>query len=529
MIACARAKRAGMLTTQWDSPCAKLPSLALRGSEHGRERNVTGSVLIIDDDEARRRALVSSMKARGHGVLDVADAFAGMAALGRADFVAVFAVESSRTLSLRGLLQLARRRHPGIHLVIAVAGAGSVVSHQVRLQAALEVPLHVVVVHDAWDRLVTELLATMPTVQPEENPFAQPGSDPGELVEVELDTPIGESERRFELHGSFADDVDGSGAAMLMSLLVQQLTGTLDIDVPAAPDDSGTLYLHRGEPVWTQPSLGDSALYRQLVRSRVLSAQTPVVAVPEGELMRSLVDAGSVTYQDMQDFMRERTRAVVMLIGSTTTGTYVFREDLQLLDNEPEMRVNPFGLMVESRKRTLGPSRIMALGMEIESQYLIPGPGLGQADERLKPFFNGHQASRVVDGTATVQAFTQRVGLDLFMGTLLVLTLQATRLVSLEQLPRQQDVDLNERNFADNELAAVVHRVHTQQQPRGVLGVGIGADEHAVASAYQRRRAFLEQALITRVISVGEHGALMAKIDSAHAALRATVVELDDF
>src|SRR5688572_25600698 len=76
------------------------------------------STLVVDDDEARRRALVHAFSRRGLRYLDVADAFGAMAALGRADFGAVVAAEGRRTLSLRGLCQLARRRHPDVAIFV---------------------------------------------------------------------------------------------------------------------------------------------------------------------------------------------------------------------------------------------------------------------------------------------------------------------------------------------------------------------------------------------------------------------------
>ena len=76
------------------------------------------STLVVDDDEARRRSLVHALSRRGLRYLDVADAFGAMAALGRADFGAVIATEGRRTLSLRGLCQLARRRHPDVAIFV---------------------------------------------------------------------------------------------------------------------------------------------------------------------------------------------------------------------------------------------------------------------------------------------------------------------------------------------------------------------------------------------------------------------------
>jgi hypothetical protein len=499
--------------------------------------DVTGTILVIDADDTRRRALVASLKGRGCPALDVADPFAGMAALGRADFHAVLAAGQVRVLSLRGLLHLARRRHPGIALVMVAPHQNrSAIDQQVELQAALDVPVTVLDQNDNWERLVTDFLSVLPTEtlldEPESNPFAQPGSDAFgvPVAEDPVEGPnFGESERRIELHGALDDDPAGAGSALLMGMFVQQLTGRLTITLQAGAegDDSGVLYIHRGEPVWTEPALGDAVLYRQLVRARVLAAEAPINSVAEGQLLQSLLSQELVSYSAVQEFMRERIRAMVISVAQAKTGTYHFIEDLMLLDSEPGQRINPFGLILESHKRSLGPSQIMATGMELERKYLVPGPGLGRADDRLQAFLNGRRASELVDGTQTVAAFTEQVGLDLFMGTLLVVTLQATRLISVEDQPRRQDVDLSEQAFADNEIGAVLVRVRHQQAPRGILGLAIDADADAIESARQRRRGALQAALSAAMVDAAECTLLMGKVDQAAATLSMQAPELD--
>src|SRR5688500_11090565 len=93
------------------------------GAENGHDARSNGSfmhrsTLVVDDDEARRREIVHALSRRGLRYLDVADPFGAMAALGRADFGAVVASEGRRTLSLRGLCQLARRRHPDVAIIV---------------------------------------------------------------------------------------------------------------------------------------------------------------------------------------------------------------------------------------------------------------------------------------------------------------------------------------------------------------------------------------------------------------------------
>ena len=113
------------------------------------------SILIVDEDDTRRRAIAGSLSARGQRYLDVGDAFAAMAALGRADFGAVLAAEGRRTLSLRGLCQLARKRHPDIMLFVLP----KVGSDEAAIRAVLELTVVMLSPELSTERLVTDLVS----------------------------------------------------------------------------------------------------------------------------------------------------------------------------------------------------------------------------------------------------------------------------------------------------------------------------------------------------------------------------------
>lgn len=557
------------------------------------------TVLIVDEDDARRRALAQAFASRGERCLDVADGFAAMAAFGRADFSFVVAAEGRRRLSLRGLCQLARKRHPDI-LIFILPREGSSPDE---LQAALELPVDVVAADDNPERVVTRILMRVLDINEAEptkpgfevkldsssdegaayNPFDGPGAefdvgfddpttipDTGQVPVIAVNTvpvvrppslrrpatvpqiltpPITDEEPTSRqrivraddapeptqieplrptsstqsspnveaivvVDGHFDDVEGGAGAALLMSLFAQELTGKLTV---RAGDATGTLYLHGGEPVWADDSGGDAGLYRKLVQKAFLRPDHVVDPVPEGALLGSLLQAGVLDGGRMHAFMREVVRDQVIAVATETTGEYRFIEDRSFLDTAPLLKVNPFGLILDSRRRQLAPPALMALQSDIVSLYAIPGPGLGAAAEKVRPFLRGHRATDLIDGRRTVGEVLAAAGLDPFMGTLVVVVLRDARLIALEAHPRVQDVSLTdsfigeltvdfdvaddvaptapasqEEAKAREDIWALYMRLKPLTQPRQVLGVAMDASEADVDAAYRARLAELD-------------------------------------
>jgi len=591
--------------------------------------DVQRSILIVDEDDARRRGIASSLAARGVRYLDVGDAFAAMAALGRADFGCVLALEGRRTLSLRGLCQLARKRHPEI-VIFVTPKAGSDEAH---IRSVLELPVDFLELQPSIERFVTELVGRMEAVDEptrpgflqipsseksaeaaegfgDFNPFEMPSTedangvfdsiprveiphlgqratltDPGSLpgapptppplpslqiidrlpegVEpVEATRPdariMASSTQSTQepallvLDGHFEDLDGGAGAAFMMSLFSQDLTGRLLVDGGEA---AGTLYLYRGEPVWADDPLGDAGLYRKLVQKTFLKPDQVIAAVPDGQLLGSLLQAALLTSTQMHDFMREVVRDRVIAVAQQGSGAYRFTEDKAFLDTAPLLKVNPFGLVLESRRRALSPPALMGLQSEIEDRYPIPGPGIAAADEKLTPFLRGAKASVVFDGQRTVKDTLASVGLDPFMGTLVVVTLRDARLVTLEDAPRSAAMDLADKAFTDElsaemtmvdadaaagepvsaeeaqareDIYSLYMRLKPLSQPRQVLGVGVDADEAAVEAAYRHRLEELDPRRIpegsAQNILAQRVEELRRKVTSAYQTLMLQVV-----
>ena len=579
---------------------------------------MNGSILVVDEDDERRRTIASSLAARGVRYLDVGDAFAGMAALGRADFGCVLALEGRRTLSLRGLCQLARKRHPDIEIFVTPKPG----SEEEHVRSVLEMRFEILEMSASIERFVADLLTRIEAVrevtspgQPapqtnedsgsdggfgEFNPFEMPLTEdaagvfdsiprvdiptlstargpslkdastlppiphtPAPLITTDapgttptmIDLPVvpvelsevavakdGGSQPEFReptestrpdarvppssssstqeaqlvVDGHFEDLEGGAGAAFLMSLFAQELTGRLVVE---EGDAAGSMYAYRGEPVWADDPHGDAGLYRKLVQKLVLKPDFAVAPVGEGQLLGSLLQGGVLSSTQMHDFMREVVRDRVIAIALQKTGAYRFNEDNSFLDTAPLLKVNPFGIILESRRRSLSPPALLGLQSEIEDRFAVPGPGIAAADEKLTPFLRGAKASQVFDGQRTVKDLLASVGLDPFMGTLVVATLRDTRLVALETQARSAGMDLAERAFTDEtsaelpmvdadlvdegptsaeeakvreDIYSLYMRLKPLTQPRQVLGVGVDADEAAIEAAYASRMRELD-------------------------------------
>lgn len=533
------------------------------------------STLVVDDDEARRRSLVHALSRRGLRYLDVADAFGAMAALGRADFGAVIATEGRRTLSLRGLCQLARRRHPDVAIfVIHREGSDAKAIPEILgthveilepnlaaegVAAAVEAALIAPPASGPFDVLpkTTEALAVFdedptiktpiapvnlqaadtakhaaphitPSLEPEEPtervervaaggpaPITLPstGSGPAVLAPV---APVDLGPPPALLEGGFEG---GSGPGLLMGVFAQELTGRLVVkDGPAV----GTLYFYRGEPVWADDVAGDAGLFRRLVQKGKLKPDTALEAVAEGQLLGSLIQSELLSAAQMHEFMRELVRDCVLSVANATSGGYRFEEDRNFLDVAPLLRVNPFGLVLESRRKSVSPAQLLAMSNEIEGKFVVPGPGLGASSDKLAPFARGARLGHVIDGTKTVRQVLEYTSLDQFMGTLVMLSLADTKLVSFADQPRASDaggVTLNDSSLTDadplevtlvdaeitsegstseeetkarEEILGLYMRLKPLTVPRAVLGVGIDADAGEIEAAFEARMKELD-------------------------------------
>jgi hypothetical protein len=272
------------------------------------------------------------------------------------------------------------------------------------------------------------------------------------------------------------------------------------------------------------------------------------------------VQKGLLTGQQMHDFMRELVRDFVLTLSAASSGAYRFEEDRKFLEVAPLLRVNPFGLVLESRRKSVSPAQLIAMSGEMENKYVLPGPGLGKSADKLAPFVRGARLDHVIDGTKTVRQVLEYTSLDQFMGTLVMLSLRDTKLVSLSDDPRSsadggvtlsddamlsvepdgEEVTLVDAEFpteppqsedearAREAIFGLYMRLKPLTVPRQVLGVGFDADVAEIDAAYEARMRELDpqripegsaqQLLSSRVEE------LRRKVTSAYQALKLQVV-----
>ncbi|MCC7109140.1 MAG: hypothetical protein IT382_07625 [Deltaproteobacteria bacterium] len=344
----------------------------------------------------------------------------------------------------------------------------------------------------------TERQARSPAPPPPTAPAVAPPTSPEALLEGQLDGT--------------------TGPARLMGLFSQELTGQLRVrEGPAA----GTLYFYRGEPVWADDPQGDAGLHRRLVQRGRLKPDAQLERVPQGQLLGSLVQKGLLSGQQMHEFMRELVRDFVLALANAGSGAYRFDEDRNFLDVAPLLKVNPFGLILESRRRSLPPPELLTLSNTIADQFVIPQPGLVSAAEKIAPFVRGARLGRIIDGTRTARQIIEGGNLDMFMGTLVLVTLRDTRLISFEDVPHQAaeggvtltdaalsdepreitlvDAEIPSMPDGSSEEAAVREeifplsmRLKPMTVPRQVLGVSLEAGLPEVEAAFQARMKELD-------------------------------------
>jgi hypothetical protein len=109
--------------------------------------------------------------------------------------------------------------------------------------------------------------------------------------------------------------------------------------------------------------------------------------VPQGQLLGSLVQKGLLTGQQMHEFMRELVRDFVLALANAATGAYRFDEDKKFLEVAPLLKVNPFGLILESRRRSMQP--VLAA---VDRLQVRVGDRLGRAVVDHAPAGHAHDA-----------------------------------------------------------------------------------------------------------------------------------------
>ncbi|MBI5497044.1 MAG: hypothetical protein HY904_18665 [Deltaproteobacteria bacterium] len=520
-------------------------------------------VLLVDHERARRllwQGLLARQDVRYFEAIHSMDA---LAALGRADFDTLLVAEEKRLLSLRGLIQLAGKRHPGIRVLVLAAPGTDAGALAAALGGGLEVvpagePLEV-----TWARLAAPAPAPPSRVSPRPPdvtaapplpvvvPARVAAPKPPAPAPAPVDLPAGPLQIEGQLE-------DAAGAALLMGLFAQELTGRLTLpEGPAA----GTLYLLRGEPVYATLPDGDAGLFRRLRELGVVPPGTPAPAVAEGTLLAALSAVADA--EKLQAALRALVRERVLALLGQRAGAYQFREDHAFVDVVPLMKVNPLGLLVETRRREMTPDALLARSNEMQKLFLHPGPGLAAAAKRLTPFMRGADIMQVVRGTTTMEAFCLQSGLGQLMGTVLALVLTEARLATLQEAPfavnsssivlrdkvrrsaeepappqvqvpdadAPADEETPEFRALQKEIFSLYTRIKPITVPRVVLGVTPYANRADIDRAYAALAAQADPRRIPdspgRPVLEARMEEIRHKLDACYQALAASLVDDD--
>ena len=362
------------------------------------------TVLVVDGIQKRRDAVRGALKKREVQTHEVSDAYAGLAAIGQSTYSGIIIAEGKRQLSVKSLCALALRRHNDVPVFLILRKVER--AREVRQ----ELGPRVLLVPPEWgvEQLCTRVAQSCVVLPPE---FKDAPPPEGPIV----------------LEGEFEEE---AGPALLIGLFVQELSGRLAILEDGT--EKATIYFRKGEPVWAIPEQGDTTVFRRMVRMGLVPRDLAPSPVPDGELLLSLVRKGTLTKADVKKVMVDVVRDEVLNAAARRTGNYVFVEDAAYESHEgPGLSVNPFGLIFEVKRRSVPPQEIMEIGQSLGARRIFPGPGLGMAKDKIRPFLRGGDATEALAGETTVQEFCDRVGLDPVMGSLLVLSLVEARLARL--------------------------------------------------------------------------------------------------
>jgi len=501
------------------------------------------SVLLVDGNESRRHAVRTALAARGVPTMEVNDAFTGLAALGRSDFSAIVLAEARRALSLKGLVQLARKRHEGVHIFVLLAAA----ANDERIKNSLGRDVVTIAPDTGLESLASAITDAIDVgEEAASNPWQGESFVGGSVKDGE---PVVESSKTpaptaaISLEGTLDD---GDGAALLMALLAQELTGTLFVDDGA---HHARIWFSAGEPVWASGALGDRDVHRRLAAKNLVDEAAPITPVPDGALLSELFAAGRLPHAGVVEIVRDVARDEVLDLAMRRSGAYRFVEDRAFREWPPIVRLNPFGLVFESRRRMHPPERLVAMASELRDRFLVPGPALRAAASKLKPFMRDRDASELIGGAHTVDTITQETGLDAIMGALLVTTLVDGRLARLSDRPIGDDerealaraalvpVDVRvtgsglDPSASDDEkrnaIRSIAMRLRVLVQPTQVLGVPLHASRDDVLAAFRQRMEELDPARVPAGPDADELTSLIeelrAKVKGAYETLSMAV------
>jgi hypothetical protein len=521
-----------------------------------------GDVLIVDKSVERRGALKEAITAKGVACADAEDAFSAMNALGKGEYDSLIAHAGKRHLSLRGLLQLAKRKNPEVHLVVL---ADEEDEEAVRRAMGADVLVLLASLTPAEIAEQGVVQRPRPEPEPEPEPEPQPASPPaeaGDEAASEAEQFAGPPKQsptdsvgfgKLPAKGSFdagtggtapttqetADsDISGEvdvrlGAESLMEAFARELTGAMRV---GQGEETWTLFLYGGEPAWVRPPGGDRAVFEKLVAAKAVPADAQPEPVPDGELLAALIAEGALEEERAVAVMRDVVTECTLELAAAKDPPIETVERPDYLSSPPPFRLNPFGMLLEARRKGMTPDELLAEGHHLENATLSPRSALDRVAGKVAPFVRGADLPAVLGPRPTLDGFREAAGLDMLMGTLLAFSLVDAGLARIEPatngdgaaapvpLPQSDEPasadDAGGGMSAEEACAALEEAV----LPNEILGVDIDADLIDIEAAYDRLVAALsladdvEPGLRSRVEKA------RTRLDRAVQTMRATAI-----
>ena len=225
---------------------------------------------------------------------------------------------------------------------------------------------------------------------------------------------------------------------LLYKLFANQMTGVLNL---AGDDNSRTVYVRDGVPVFAVSELHSDAFARFIVRNRLLSQQEAQEAeerlVPGQSLPELLAKDGKLSEEALDTAIRQWVREVLIGCFKLTSGQYEFERDNEWFGTVPEYHHNPIKLIAEGIRDTMDTNQLASDLNEQLDQYLVK-------TEKYHEFLRFFPASEMewhwidaIDGTRTLRDLTVDATTTVVEFLSLVYALQAADIIDFEDRPRR--------------------------------------------------------------------------------------------
>ena len=255
-------------------------------------------------------------------------------------------------------------------------------------------------------------------------------SDLSDLDVAPLPDPAvsAEGTPHFDLDLSVAEVQGAPGAVWLMKIASEKENGRLYIpDGPA----KGVLYFANGEGVWAEfenavDGLRDFLMKRDLPTPGGQSN----ASLSEGEYLFRMIENDALQEQDASEAILDLVRERILQLAFEGWGDFRFERDDVMAEVPPVLSVHPFGLILESRQRELAPTDLIGLSSELENDVLKPGPASTWVGNTLDRYLNNLDLTTFLEERPTVGDFFTKSSLGPITGTLMVLALRDTQVIT---------------------------------------------------------------------------------------------------